>query len=229
MQIRDKEQERKNYENSPQGKRKNLISKLIVGVMAVVFLGVVYVMNHNPAYVGTPHEVTVDGFTIIPGETTGAQLYEAGFQISDKSMYSMQLTPEGKPVGYTGYYSLDTEVEKRTYYYGINLIKNGESYAMLEMINTAPSNKTVGDMKVKTITVVGKKKDVASLEGIPTNELTKEALIEKAGEPESETPTTGDDGEVRTELHWEKGNYEMEVTLNQDGTCESFQSSWDKQ
>lgn len=229
MQVRDKEQERKDYENSPQGKRNSLISKVVLVVIAVVILGVVYVMNRTPANVGTPHEVTVDGFAIIPGETTGAQLYEAGFQISDKSMYSMQLTPEGKPVGYTGYYDLGTEVEKKTYYYGLNLIKDGESYAMLEMINTASSAKTVGDMKVKSVAVVGEKKSVASLEGIAASEITKEALIEKAGEPKSETPTIGDDGEARTELLWENGDYEMEVTLYQDGTCDRFQSAWNQE
>ena len=230
MQIRDKEQERKDYENSPEGRRKSLIVKVIFVVAVVACMAVIYVTSHNPAFTGTPHVVVVDGVEIIPGETTGAQLYEAGFQIADRSMYSVDLTAQGAVSGYKSFLPLDTEAEKETYYYGLSLIKEGKSYATLQMINEASSTKTLGEMKVREIIVYGSSENAenASLEGIPVSALTKAALTEKAGEPEREE-TIPEDEEEHTQIRWAKGNYKMELVLNEDGTCYSFGSFYERQ
>lgn len=230
MQIHNSEQERRDSAQSPNAKRKNLITTVIMAIIAVAFFGFVYVANHSPTYIGVPHSVVVDGFEIIPGETTAAQLYDAGFQIADRSMYSLEVTKDGTPAGYTDFIPLDTKVEKSSYYYSLHLIKNHKSYAILSMINESSSDKTLGDTKVREISVFSFSKNMenASLEGIPTGELTKETLIAKAGEPSDETTSTSENG-TRTVIEWSKGHYKMELELEENGTFYSFSSFYEKQ
>ncbi len=229
MKIQDKEQERKEYQNSPQGKRKSFLAGLILFLFMAALLGVVYVMDHNPAYTGTPYKAVVDGFEIIPGETTGAQLYEAGFQLADQSMFSIEINGQSASSGFRDFFPLETKLEKRSYVDGLSLIQDGHAHAHLEMVNESSFSKTLAEAKVQGITVY--RDDVnaeqASLEGISTGELSKQTLTERLGEPKEESTQFDVEGD-RTELVWAKGNYKTELVLAPDGSFHSFYSRYRK-
>lgn len=229
MQIQDKEQERKEYESSPPGKRKNFISNVIIFLIAAAILGALYVTGHHPAFIGTPYKATVNGFEIIPGETTGAQLYEAGFQLADQSMFSIEINGEHASSGFRDFFPLDSELEKHSYVDGLSLIRDGHAHAYVKMVNESGSTKTLAETKVQEITLYHDTLDAetAQLEGIPTGELTADALTQRLGAPTKESSLYDAEGD-RPQLTWGKGHYEIELVLNPDGSFYSFSSSYEK-
>lgn len=209
---------------------KKWISTLLVGGLLAAGCGIIYITSTHPAFIGTPHPVVVDGFEIKPGETTVSELSQAGFQISDRDAYFSVPTADGKvSSGYSEFYSLDTEVEGKSYYEGLILVKEDEDYAYIEVVNESPSAKKLGEAKVREVEVYDyqEKADQACLEGISFHELTQEGLTAKAGQPKSVETDAGEDYKG-TKATWSKGNYEMEVEWKSDGTVSSFCSVYER-
>lgn len=229
MQLIDREEERRNAQQSPRERRKKLISTILVSVLMVVYFGYVYISNHHPAFIGVPHPVVVAGFEIIPGETTGAQLYDAGFQIAPNDVHAWDLNKDGTRKGYTEFLPLDTKAEKHTSYYSLELIKDHRSYGSLLMVNESASDKTLADTKVQEITVlrVSEGMEHATLEGIAAPQLTKEALVAIAGEPTKEE-ISPDNKYLYTTLEWNKGFYTMTLCLDPENKLYSFSSSYER-
>lgn len=229
MQIKDKEQERKEYEQSPQGKRKKILGNLVIFLIAAALLIALYVSDHHPAFIGTPHPTSIDGFAIIPGETTGAQLYEAGFQLADRSMFSVEIHGDTADSGYRDFFPLDSELEKRSYVGGLSLIRDGKVYAFVDMVNETGSTKTLAETKVQGVTVYEDtlKAEVAQMEGISTGDMTLESLTAILGEPTSESSEYDADGD-RPEYIWSKGHYRAELVVHPDGHFHSFSSYYEK-
>lgn len=230
MKVVDKEQERAEAAASPEGKKKKLIGNLALALVVVVLAAVVYVMNHNPAFTGTPHVVTVAGFSIEPGKTTVQELADAGFGISDFSSLKTVIT-DGAPVtGYTEVFDLTSETEAKSYYNMLKLVREGKSYGALTVVNETSSAMPLADCKVREISVYSsdEEADTATIDGIAMGQLSVEALTAVAGEPERTSDETNAEGK-KTSTFWEKGNYSMKLTVKEDGSAYVFTSSYEKQ
>ena len=96
-------------------------------------------------------------------------------------------------------------------------------------MNESSRSATLADCKVRSITVYASDEEAntASLHGISMDQLTIERLAEAAGEPKKVSDDLLSDVK-RTEAKWAKGNYSMELTVNEDGTVYSFSSGYEK-
>lgn len=205
------------------------MKRILLGTAAAFFCLAAGLAGCSRAPEGTPHIVTVDNFQVEPGKTTVQELGDAGFFISDSSMRKVKVSGSQVASGYEEAYDLSSEVEPRTYYYMLRLVKDGQSYASLTVVNESSSAATLADCKVRTITVYSteQKAEEAKLDGIVMGELNVESLTETAGEPDSSKEEDGENGK-RTVAKWQKGDYTMELTLNEDKTVYSFSSGYEE-
>ena len=229
MKIVDKEQERIEKANTPEGKKSKRRSSALTAVAVIVFAVFLYLSGHHPMFIGTPHIVTVDGFAVEPGKTTVGELGAAGFFVSDFSMRKTNISGGQVTSGYMEAFELSTPVEAKSYYDMLRLVKDGEAYASLSVVNESSSAATLADCKVRSITVhsTDEAAMTASIDGIPMEGLTQESLAGAAGEPERVSDSSLS-GEKKIAAKWEKGNYSMELTMNEDGTAYSFVSKYEK-
>lgn len=219
MEIVDREQERYEKENSPEGKRKKWKEGLVGLVIAAVCCVVIYVLNHNPAFTGTPHEVTLGDTVILPGSTTVQELYDKGYDFSDLS--AAKITQEGRV--YKEVFDISSEAEARTYYYSVILVKDEKGVATLDVVNEQSKAVPLSECKVRSVRVYvwDEGAENAALDGFLLEELSVEKLSETAGKARESS-----DGSSYT---WEKGNYSMTLNYDENGSLQSFISFYEKQ
>ena len=229
MKVVDKEQERIEKANTPEGEKSKRLSTILTVVAVAAFAVFLYLSGHHPMFIGTPHVVTVDGFTVEPGKTTVGELGAAGFMVSDFSMRKTNISGGQVTSGYMEAFAPSTPVEGKSYYDMLRLVKDGEAYASLSVVNESSSDATLADCKVRSITVFSTDEAAmtASIDGIPMEGLTQESLAGVSGEPERVSDSTLS-GEKKIVAKWAKGNYSMELTMNEDGTAYSFVSKYEK-
>lgn len=205
------------------------LRRIFMGAAAMLLCMSIFLGGCGKAPAGTPHLVTIDGFSVEPGKTTVQELSDAGFYISDTSMRKVAVSGGQVVSGYEEAYELSSEVEPKTYYYMLKLVKDGQSYAGLTVVNESSSKATLADCKVRSISVYSseEKADEAKLNGIAMKDLTVDALKESSGEPESEEEEESSEGKS-TVTSWAAGNYSMELTVKEDGTVSSFKSEYEK-
>ena len=229
MKVVDKEQERIERAKTPQGKQLKKAKALIVLGIVAAMAFYIYNANHNPLYIGSSHIVTVSGVTVEPGKTTVSDLLDTGFYIADNSVRGMNLSGGRITSGYDEPFSPDAPVEASSYYDMLRLVKDGKAYAYVSVVNESSRSATLADCKVRSITVYASDEEAntASLHGISMDQLTIERLAEAAGELKKVSDDLLSDVK-RTEAKWAKGNYSMELTVNEDGTVYSFSSGYEK-
>lgn len=229
MKVIDKEQERIEKENTPEGKKLKLIRTIVLGVIVVIVAIFLYLSGHHPMFIGTPHLVTVGGFEVEPGKTTVSELAAAGFFLSDYNMRQAEIFSNGVDTDYQESYDISSPVEKQSYYDMLILVKNGQQYASLSVVNESVSSATLGDCKVRSITIyeADEESETASLDGVSMDQLNQATLTEVAGEPESISEDTASDEKI-TVVEWEKGNYFMELSMKEDGTVYRITSKYEK-
>lgn len=229
MKVIDKEQERIEKEKTPQAKRLKLLRTIVTAVILVIFAAFLYLSSHHPMFIGTPHVVTVGGFAVEPGKTTVRELEAAGFYLSDYTMMSTEIYDTEVISGYLEAYDLSSSVEKQSYYDMLTLVKDGQRYAGLSVVNESVKSAALADCKIRSIIIYAtdEESEIASIDGVSMAQLTQAALTAAAGEPASISDSTASD-EKLTVAKWEKGNYFMELSMKEDGTVYSFTSKYEK-
>lgn len=229
MNVVDKEQERIEKAKTPEGKKAKQLKSIATAAVVVIAAAFLYLMGHHPMFIGTPHIVSVGGISIEPGKTTVGELGAAGFFLSDFSMRKTQISGGQVTSGYEEAFSLSTPVDSKSYYNMLRLIKDGEAYASLSVVNESTSSKTLADCKVRSITVYATDEDAqsASVDGISMAQLSQESLIGAAGEPKKIDDSSVSDEKLSV-AKWEKGNYSMELSTKEDGTVYSITSKYEK-
>lgn len=229
MKVVDREQERIEKANTPKGKVSKKLSTALTVVVVIAAAVFIYLSSHHPMFIGSPHMVSVGGVTVEPGKTTVGEMSAAGFSLADFSMRKTNISGGQVSSGYEEMFDTSSPVEARSYYDMLRLIKDGEAYASLSVVNESPSSATLADCKVRSITVFATDEEAmtASIDGISADGLTQESLSKVAGEP-NKVGDSSFSGEKKTVAKWEKGYYSMELSLNEDGTFYSFVSKYEK-
>lgn len=229
MNVVDKEQERIEKAKTPEGKKAKQLKTLATVAVVVIAAVYLYLSGHHPMFIGTPHIVSVGGITIEPGKTTVAELGAAGFYVSDFSMRKTQISGGQVTSGYAEAFDPSTPVDSKSYYNMLRLIKDGEAYASLSVVNESSSAKTLADCKVRSITVYASDEDAqsASVDGVSMSQMTQESLAAAAGEPKQISDSSVSDEKLIV-AKWEKGNYGMELSTKEDGSVYSFTSKYEK-
>ena len=171
MKVVDKEAIRTEQENTPEGKKKKLIKRIITAVAVAVFLAFVYWSSRSPVFNGKPFTVSIDGMEIIPGETKVHELIDANFKIGKNEFDSVSRSWR--------FYQYNTteKMEKNTFLTGIDLHKDGENIAVLEITNYA-TQKPISECRVTDVTVYLKNADKAKIliDGTPITDFTLDNL-----------------------------------------------------
>ena len=205
MQITDKEEMRIAEEQTPEGKKKKMLSKIGTFVFFAVLFIVFYFLDRNHVFSGEPYPIRVENITVIPGETTVQEILQAGYDLSDRD--------HGEWMNDVGgfYYSevIDPAVEADpNSYYNLILVKEGTAYASITIYNSEEwKSKSLPECRVSKIEVAAfhKGSDQATVLDIPLTEVTKEAISDYLGaEPEVS----------ETRCVWKKGKYSL--ALNSD-------------
>lgn len=201
MKIIDKEEERKAEEQTPEGKKKKLLSTIGTIVLLVVIGIAYYFLDHYHIFSGEPYPIRVENVTVIPGETTVQELLQAGYDLSDYE--------HGEFISDLGghYYSevIDPTAEADSHsYYPLILVKDGFAYAQVTIYNANDwTKKLLPECVVSKLEVMSfhENSDQAAVLDIPFAEVTKEAVSESLGaEPEK-----SDSGRCV----WKKGKYSL--------------------
>lgn len=210
-------------------KRGRKISNIIYVLGIIIVATVVYIYNNNPEIAGEAKTVQVGGFEVIPGETTVQDIADQGFDISDYTSRSTQVVGDSVVSGYTEMIDIASPVEGRSYYNGLKMVKEGQAYASLSVVNESKVGNTLASCKVRSVKVYDSDEDAenAVLEGIPMKDLTVKALTEKIGEAEV-SEGVDDAGEKRITSTWEKEVFSLEVVTDEAGKVFSFTSSYEK-
>ncbi len=222
MKVVDKEQERLAEAETPEGKRKALMEKLIpvaiVAVCAVVYFFLPdFTIGGGKAYV-----VTLGDVEVIPGKTTVQELADAGYDFSDLSGANNVWDDDGSlNTLYPNVYDLSSEAEANTLYVSIILVKDQKEVACLSLVNMESKVVPISECIISDISVSKNayESDKATLIGLSFDQISEEALTEEAGKPES-TPDYNDD------VTWEKGKYSMGLAFDENGAVRSFSSDY---
>lgn len=218
MNVTDREQEKQKAAQSPEGKKKKLVETVLIVAVIVVFCIGIYIVNHNPHFTGEPHAVALGGVTAIPGTTTMGELAAAGYEFSDRD--HAEWTGAGGYL-YTEVLDLSAELEGRTYY-DLVLVKDGDAYADIEVINEATSSKAFTECVLREVAVKNyhEGSDGVSVDGISFGQLSEAALTGAIGaSPES----------VAGKYVWKKGNYSLSLELGDDGKVSGISSKYVKE
>lgn len=206
MKIIDQEEVRKAEEQTPEGKKKKMLSKIGTLVFFAVLFIAFYFLDRNHVFSGEPYPIHVANITVIPGETTVQEILQAGYDLSDRD--------HGEWMSDVGgfYYSevIDpaAEADPNSYYHLI-LVKEGTACASITIYNSDEwKSKPLPECRVSKIEVAAfhKESDQAAILDIPLAEVTKEAISEQLGAE----PEILDSGRCV----WEKGKYSL--TLDPD-------------
>lgn len=209
--IIDREKQRQEKENTPEGKRAKRIRMCLGIAAAAIFFSVVYVINHNLNARKDMVTVNVQGIEIMPGKTKVQELLEGGFQIADQQVQNI-IDPE-------------VEAEANSYYTLIQLVKDKKEYGTITIANDSNLAQAVYKCTVLKIMVYKSDEgaDEVMVDGIAMNELTYEDLVEKYGEPLTSEENTYIGG---TEMEWEKNEYYFSVNVGEDEKIQSVKSSY---
>ncbi|NBJ82530.1 hypothetical protein D5274_11875 [bacterium 1XD42-94] len=202
--------------------KKNLISAI---VLVVCFAGA-YAMKTMPMFTGTPYSISIDGYSVLPGETKVQDLAGQGYMLSDFKQKTFSTTD--MQYNYTGFYNLDTMAEATTIYTGIDLVRDNENVASLYIMNASRQEKKLSECEVNTIALWPSQLERGgyAVEGIPMEELTVEALTEKCGTFKNQSESQDDDGNPVTVTTWKKGKYSLELRTKEDGTLDRVTSKY---
>ena len=214
MKVVDKEQERIDYENSPEGKRKKWLELLAAFVFCAVCLVLYRVLPHFEIGGGKPYVIVMDGLEVTPGKTTVQDLADAGYDLTDMSVRIMASDKDenGNTVFYyRDVYDLESEADARTLYDSLILVKEEKQAASISIINDGPSAIPLSQCIVSDITIHDDYIDAGkvTVEGVPFLQLTEEKLIELFGKEERNYDNT---------IVWEKGNYNFYLWTTESGT-----------
>ena len=209
MQITDKEEMRIAEEQTPEGKKKKVLSKIGTIVFFAVLFIVYYFLEQNHVFSGEPYPIHVENITVIPGETTVQEILQAGYDLSD-SEHGEWMNDVG---GF--YYSeiIDPTAEADpNSYYNLVLVKEGIDYALIKIYNSEEwKSKSLPECRVSKIEVAAfyEEADQVTVLGISLSEVTKEAISEQLGSE----PEILDSGRCV----WKKGKYSLTLDPD-DGT-----------
>ena len=214
MEIVDKEQERKDYENSPEGRKKKRIEQIGSAVVVIAVLGLLYLCRDFTIGGGKPYVVTIGSVEVKPGKTTVKDLADAGYDLTDTSVGILSDQAAGGYL-YEDVYDLSSEAEPNTCYAMLVLVKDGEQTAELSVINDTAKPLPLAECIINEITV---RKDYAdaeltAAEGYAFADLASETAREAIGKAGR---TTSD----YTSL-WERGDYSLYVETQVDGSSVS--------
>lgn len=206
MKIINQEEVRIAEEQTPEGKKKKMLSKIGTLVFFAVLFIAFYFLDRNHVFSGEPYPIHVENITVIPRETTVQEILQAGYELSD-SEHGEWMNDVG---GF--YYSevIDPAAEADpNSYYNLILVKEGTAYARITIYNKEEwKSKPLPECLVSKIEVAAfnKGSDQATILGIPLSEVTKEAISEQLGaEPEISDSSR---------CVWKKGKYSL--TLHSD-------------
>lgn len=205
MKIIDKEEERIAEEQTPEGKKKKILTKIGTLLFFAVLFIVFYFLDRNHVFSGEAYPIRVENITVIPGETTVQEILQAGYDLSDRD-HAEWMSDVG---GF--YYAevIDPEVNADpNSYYHLILVKEGTAYASITIYNSDEwKAKPLPECRISKIEVADfhKGSDQAAVLDIPLTEVTKEAISDSLGaEPE----------DLSSSCVWKKGKYSL--TLHSD-------------
>lgn len=192
---------------------------MIRNVLAVALLVVMILIARHPSMTGTSTEIQVDGFSVIPGETTVQEVMDAGFDLTDQEARIYDINSESK---FSYVYDPEMMAEGETEYMGIIMIKGNETLAYLHVANRKSSDKRLGDCVVSQITLyVGDEPDGEryAVDGVLLKDLTLEKLIAEKGDYTRQSEKENENGQTVLETVWDKDVYKLSVkNLEEDGT-----------
>lgn len=220
-----------NNEREQGGRRSAFrLKRFFAGAAALLLCMSFYLGGCDKSPSSSPYLVTVDGFTVEPGKTTVQELSDAGFFLSDSSKRKVVVSGGQVASGYEEAFDISSEVEPRTYYYMIKLVKDGQSYASLSVVNESSSKAALAECKVKSISVYSSelKAEEAKLNGIAMGDLTVDVLKETVGEPKGEEEKESSDGKSIV-TSWSDGYYSMKLDVKEDGKVYGFSSEYNKE
>lgn len=217
MEVVDKEQERIQQEQTPAGKRKKLIQQIVLGILIAGIIVIIYLLNHHPAFAGSPHLVTLGGVTVEPGKTTVKELTDAGYEISDQSLSEWTEIDGTSTYVYHEVYDLASEVEGSSYYM-VKLVKEGREHAGITIVNHKSSAAKLTECLVYSIEVRTSSKgaDMDTVNGIQVNQLSLEGMQDLLGAPSDESDTGS--------YEWKKGKYSLSLKSGEKGQVLSVKS-----
>lgn len=217
MKVVDKEQERIQKEQTPAGKRKKLIQQIVLSILIAGIIVIIYLLNHHPAFAGSPHLVTLGGVTVEPGKTTVKELTDAGYEISDQSLSEWTEIDGTSAYVYHEVYDLASEVEGSSFYM-LKLVKEGREHAGITIVNHKSSAAKLTECLVYSVEIHASSKgaDTDTVDGIKINQLSLEGLQDLLGEPSDESSTGV--------YEWKKGKYSLRLKSGEKEQVLSVQS-----
>lgn len=220
MKVVDKEKEREEFDKTPEGKSGKMKKNAIQGVVIIVLLAIAYFCSHSPMMIGKPHPVQVGELTVTPGKTTVAEVLASGFQLAEN-----QPNLKDMKVSYDNIISPATKAEAKTEYIAILLVRDGQSYGAVSIVNEG-SAKQITECLISSISLSGAKGAAVSVDGVAWDDISPETLTEVDGKP-SNTYQSAGDKQIRTV--WSKGNYSLEIKTNDaDGSLDMVTSKYKK-
>lgn len=166
---------------------------------------------------GEPYLMTLNGMEIRPGETTVQDMADAGYDFADTMSGQIVLGDEGAETVYNTFYDLSTEAEAKTIYAGSAMVKESQRVATLSIVNRDSKTKPLSECIISGMTVYFDNEEAKTvvLEGISYSDLSVEKLKEVFGKPDI-AYNTGD------YYKWERGDYSISVSLEDDGSLKSI-------
>lgn len=227
MEIRDLNEERQKKENTQEGKKRKLVVNMIIAAVIIVALGAAYIMRHHPAFIGTPHNMTIDGVTITPGVTTLGDLADAGFQFTDYSQRALNTSGNQVETYYKQFYDITESADARTVYSEIYMIKDNKHYGSVDVVNESGSAVPLSECMVRE-TAVNKNhylSEKATIDGIAFSDISLDSAKKLFGESVKESPNLSG---KNTDYTWKKGNYSAQITVTSEGILDGISSKYDK-
>lgn len=221
MKVVDKEQERLEAEGTPQGKQKVLLGTIIPLIIVAVCV-ILYFVLPDITIGGNTFVVTLGNAEVIPGTTTVQELADAGYEFSDLSGASSKWDEDGSlHFLYPNVYDLSGMAEANTLYISVVLVKDQEQVARLSIVNRSSREVPLSECIISDISVERDdyEADKAALMGLSFDQLSQEALTEKAGKPKSNSDYSDD-------VTWGKGKFGMGLVFDESGAVESFSSDF---
>lgn len=210
MQTVDKEQERQEAQKIPEFQKKEKIKNLLYGVGIVIFLIVAFFYYRSPSYTGTPYIIQMAGITIEPGKTTVQELADSGFEIADGILKQK-----------VEYYDISSPVIGKSYTELLALMKGGERYATIVVVNEDSRKQPLAQCTVREIAidVYDEAAETTILDGVKFSELTADLFTASRGKPYDNY--TG--GSETTITVWEDAHYSLQLETATDGTTHRIQ------
>lgn len=156
------------------------------------------------------------GAEVIPGTTTVQDMADEGYEF--KNTFGIpKLTEDGEmSTSYdTKAYDITEEVEGNTIYLGTALVKDGKKAADVSIVNRSASEKPLAECIICDIEVGTEDEGAENvvINGMAFGGISKDSLTEALGKPDI-AYKTGD------YCKWEKGKYNIDIYLNEDGSTD---------